>query len=509
MPQHAAYMAKITGDMKYCDYAIQYVETCPNSYERRYGERCGVQEAEADIAAGRSPAVAGDSYLEVGPIIGSLALTYDWCGSRMTPAQKTRWSNFANQTIYNVWNPSSASWGGRSFPWTGWSIDNPGNNYYYSFVQATMYWALASKDAPLITFVRDKKLQPLINYFAQLPGGGSLEGTGYGTAHMNMFQLYQVWKDSTGEDIANLNSHLTDSIRFWAHATQPNRTYYAPIGDLARESFPNLFDYHRRLVLIARRLTSSVAQQDLSSWWLRNISITQMSRRIDSQWDLLPAGNNSSTAPSEALTYRASGVGRIFTRTGWDTNALWMTFVAGKYNESHAHQDQGSFDLSNNTFLAVTNNIYSSSGIEQATTYNNMLRFVQSGSVIPQREGTEATMTVNSIGTNGDINVTGNITPAYAGNSAISNWTRNVKFESALRKLTVSDTFSVSPTTQAIFQVNVPVAPVVSGNTVTAGSLRIKVLSPATPTINVVNLGRYRVDISGGTTGYVVELTDR
>jgi hypothetical protein len=206
------------------------------------GQSAGDTAGTAGDTAGRSPHVAGDSYLEVGPIIGSLAITYDWCGFRMTDAQKIRWSNYANQAIYNVWHPSSATWGGRSFPWTGWSIDNPGNNYYYSFLKATMYWALATKDSTLLSFARNQKIQPLLDYFSQIPGGGSLEGTGYGTAHMNMFELYQTWKDSTGEDIANANSHLTDSIKYWLHATTPNRAYYAPIGDLSRSSFPDLFD---------------------------------------------------------------------------------------------------------------------------------------------------------------------------------------------------------------------------------------------------------------------------
>lgn len=42
-----------------------------------------------------------------------------------------------------------------------------------------------------------------------------------------------------------------------------------------------------------------------------------------------------------------------------------------------------------------------------------------------------------------------------------------------------------------------------------SGALKIKALSPVTPIITVVNQGRDRIDISGGTTGYVVELTDR
>lgn len=510
-PQHAAMMYKITGDAKYCDYAVQYVETYPNAYEWHYGERPGVVAAEQDIAAGVAPHVAGDSYLEVGPVIGSLAIVYDWCNSRLTASQKTRWAAYANQAIYNVWHPDQASWGGKSFPWSGWSINNPGNNYYYSFVRATMFWALATKDQTLLSFVRDQKIQPLINYFAALPGGGSLEGTGYGTSHMNLFYLYQVWKDSTGEDIANFSPHMNDSIHYWVAATTPNRAYYAPIGDLAREAFPNLYDYHRRLILEARNLSLDAPTKDLASWWLQHISVPQMSHRVDAQWDLLPQGSYALATPTEPLVYRATGVGRIFTRTSWDTNALWLTFVAGTYNESHAHQDQGSFDLANNGWLAVTNNIYSSDGLQWTTDYNNMLRFVQNGSIIPQVEGTQSAMTVNSFSaTTGDVNVTGNITPAYKGNTAINTWIRNIAFSSAARMVTVTDNYSVAPGVQAIFQLNTPVQPTVSGNSITAGQLRVKVVTPANPIINVVSLaGHYRIDISGAAGTFVVQLSDQ
>lgn len=506
-PQHAAMMFRITNQASYCTYAVQFAETCDAARNRYEDPGCGVQAAEAAIAANQRPQVAGDSYLEVGPIIGSLAITYDWCSAQMTAAQRTRWATYINQTIYNVWHPTTARWGNTSYPWSGWSIDNPGNNYYYSFLEATMYWALASRDAALLKTVRDEKLKALVDYYAGIPGGGSREGTGYGASHMRLFQLYQVWKDSTGEDLSQLNSHMNDSIRFWVHATTPNRAYYAPVGDLARASFPDLFDYHRRIMLEARNLTPVTALKDLASWWLNHISVTQMSRRIDSQWDLIPAGTNNAATPTEPLTYRATGVGRIFARTGWDTNAMWMTFTAGVYNESHAHQDQGSFDLANNAWLAVSNNIYSSSGIEQSTDYHNVVRFVQNGTIVPQREGTTSTMTVNQLAATGEVDVTGNLTPAYGSNTAVQNWTRRVQF--AQRKLTVTDQFTLGAGTQGIFQVHVPVQPTVSGNLITAGSLRIRVLSPASPTISVVSQGRYRVDIAGGTTGYTVELTDQ
>src|SRR3546814_2391277 len=116
---------------------------------------------------------------------------------------------------------SDLTWGGRSFPWSGWSTSNPGNNYYYSFVEATMYWALASGNSTWMNLLRNDKLPALQAYFAKLPGGGSLGGTGYGTSHMRLFSLYQTWRDATGVDLGNANSHATDSIHYWIHATVP------------------------------------------------------------------------------------------------------------------------------------------------------------------------------------------------------------------------------------------------------------------------------------------------
>src|SRR3546814_13173180 len=82
-------------------------------------------------------------------------------------------------------------------------------------------------------------------------------------------------------------------------------------------------------------------------------------------------------------------------------------------------------------------------------------------------------------------------------------------------KLTVSDTFSRGTGTTATFQVNVPVQPTVNGREASAGRLHLRVLQPANATLNVrswnsIDSGEYgkgwRIDVSGGSTGYVVEL---
>jgi len=61
---HAALVGVLTGDAKYCTAAVAKVDK-------------QVADAEAAIAAGKVPEVAGDSYLGVGDMIGDLAIVAD------------------------------------------------------------------------------------------------------------------------------------------------------------------------------------------------------------------------------------------------------------------------------------------------------------------------------------------------------------------------------------------------------------------------------------------------
>jgi len=494
----AATMYKLTGQAQYAQLAVAMAEE-------------QVADAEAEIASNQSPDVAGDSYLYVGDMIGDVAITYDWCASFMTPSQRTRWAAYAEQAIYNVWNPNQASWGGHSFPWSGWSIDNPANNYFYSFLQATMYWSLANDSTPWMDFLNTVKIPLLTSYFANIEGGGSQEGTGYGLSHKTLFGLYRVWRDSTGVDLANENSHLTDTISWWIHATVPTLDRTAAIGDQARVSEPVMYDYHRALMLQARKMTLDTTAQNIASWWLHNISVQQMDSGFNYRDDLLPAGGSGTLPPAE-LVYHAIGTGQLFARTSWDTSAMWLQFGAGPFLESHAHQDQGAFTLYQNTWLAVTENIWSHSGIQQGTDVHNMLRFEHSGSIVPQVVGTTSTMTVTPNG-GGSVHAVADLTPAYDGNSAVQSWQRTIDFVG--HTLTVHDVYSTGSNTQAIFQIDTPGRPTTSGNTATAGALRIQVVSPANATLQAVDFttldndfnSGWRLDISGGSGEYIVQLS--
>lgn len=508
----AAIMFLITRDTRYCTTGVTLVEA-------------QVVAAEAAIAGGRNPEVAGDSYLEVGPMIADLAYVYQACNAQMTASQRQRWGAYAEQAIWNVWNYQSARWGTRSAPWSGWSVTNPGNNYHYSFIEATMTWALASGSRTWFDFLNNNKLPAMQAYYASVPGGGSLEGTGYGTAQKRLLDLYYLWRASTGQDLSLTNTHARNTVPYWLHATVPTRDRFAPIGDQSRNSVPELYDYHRHLMLSARSLSYDPEIRDMASWWLRNISVAQMGQGANLRYDaLLPAGTAAN--PPAQLHYAAAGTGHVFARTGWDTAAMWMAFVAGPFNESHAHQDQGSFTLfSRGNWLAVTENIWSHSGINQGTEFHNVVRFERGNTsaqqcaapandvIVHQCEPSTSTATVTP-GENGALTITANLTPAYRGNPALGGWNRRIDF--AARRLRVLDTFTLGSGTTAWFQVNTPVQPtIVDARTVDAGGLRVRVLQPASPTIRLVNWTGsgfsqgWRIDIGGASTTYEVELVER
>ena len=119
-------------------------------------------------------------------------------------------------------------------------------------------------------------------------------------------------------------------------------------------------------------------------------------------------------------------------------------------------------------------------------------------------------------GQQGAFSATADLTPVYRGNPALGSWQRKLDF--AGRKLTVSDQFKLGAGTRAIFQVNVPAEPKINGNEVLAGGLRMRVLEPTNASISIHEWLKvdaqefrsgWRIDVAGGQSGYLVELSEK
>lgn len=459
----AALLWQVTGQAKYADAAVAVVDQ-------------SVKDEEALIAQGKAAGVAFDSYLYVGGTVGNVALVYDWCHGRLTPQQRSRWVAYMNQAVSNVWHPDTATWGGKSFPWSGWSTTNPSNNYYYSFLRATMLTGLATSgenpqaDGWVQQFRQAKIQQELVPTFLRdLPGGGSREGTGYGVAMKGLFQLYDWWERSTGERIATLTPHALDSQAWMLHAIVPTFNRLAAIGDQARDSSVWLFDYHREYLLSLMALFPNERLSGAAQTVLAASTSAQMNYGFEFIHDYLYApGLLSGSLPTVNLAdlstaYWGSGTGQLFTRASWTQgDSAYASFSCGPYTESHAHMDQGAFQIYRSEWLAPTSNIYSHSGIEGLEEHNNLVRFFKAdGSELHQGgtapDGSGACQMQALQDTSDYTFAVARLTPVYAHHSEVSQVEREFLFIKPAT-FVVFDRVASTSSLQRVWNLNLPPA---------------------------------------------------
>ncbi len=457
----AALMYRVTDDTRYADFAIQQVDAL-------------VRGEEALISSGGTPAIAHDSYLYVGPTVEDIALVYDWCQSRLSATQRSRWVTFMDQAVTNVWHPGAASWGGRVVPWSGWAVTSPTNNYYYSFLRATMLLGLVTQgehpaSATWLNEFRQLKLaDELVPTFARdLTGGGSREGTGYGTSLKELFGLYDWWEKSTGERLADLNTHTLSSMAWTLHTIVPTLDRLAPLGDQARDSSVMLFDYHREYLLSLATLFPGERLSAVAKGLLAQSTVPRMQYGFEYVWDYLYATPVTATATMAdlATTYWGAGTGRLMMRAAWgDPQAAYSTFTCGPLTESHAHQDQGGFQIYRRAWLATSGNIYTHSGIQQGVEFNNLVRIVQSNGQNAVQRASEQACVMQALSDNATYtHASARVTPAYAGNDAVTQVEREYIFIKPAT-FVVFDRVQSAPGTRKVWTLNALGSSVVQGD---------------------------------------------
>ncbi|MBI2037411.1 MAG: hypothetical protein HYT15_00555 [Candidatus Magasanikbacteria bacterium] len=476
----AALMYRLTGTASYGTFAVNKVDTFVNAEMAR-------------INAGQRPLVAGDSFLEVGDMVGDVALVYDWANNLLTPAQKTTWVNYMNLVLNNLWgNPDAVRWGGVSYPWSGWSLNDPYNNYYYSFLQATMLTGLATYgDNPqaqqwLNKFYNDKIIAQLLPAFNIMPGGGSREGTGYGTALARLFKLYFWWEKSTGVNIANQTPHTLGTMFWFTHSIVPSLDKLVPTGDHSRDETAELYDYHRDLL---QNLISLYPNEQISGavkQLLSQSNVQRMQFSVSYWSDFVNDWPSITARPLTTLntTYFGTGTGNFYTRSSWNNNAIMVHMMAGPYDQSHAHRDQGSVLLNSaGAWLFDDANRRSSSGIELDEEMHNLVRFRSGGSTVRQVESAAPSEVLAlSDGTLFSYELA-NTKPIYNNKPEVVKSEREMVFIKQGAVVLFDRSAANSSAVSRIFQLQMSTAPFISGNrlTFTSGAQRADVwrLSPA------------------------------
>jgi hypothetical protein len=492
---HAALIGQVTGDPKYCAAAVKLVDK-------------QVSAAQSQISGGQAPDVSGDSYLDVGNSIGDVALVYDWCFSAVGD-RRAAWLAYANQAVWNVWHYMDAKWGGKTMAWSGWAVDDPSDNYYYSFLRATMLLGLAAHDEIpdargwLDQFHDTKVLGELVPTFNKdLVGGGSREGTGYGVSMRELFYLYDVWAASTGETIADRTPHTRASMLSFMHQTVPTLDRIAPTGDQSRDSTASLFDYHRSYLqeLIALFPDDSLAPR--AQALLAQSSVPEMANQFMFAYDFLYDNKDVAATTLDGLgtAYYAPGIGELYARSGWDKHATWINLIAGSFTQSHAHQDQGSLLIYKDGWLGYDAVVDSSSGLPQQLDAHSVVRITSGGKNVEQQRDTDSALVALHRGT-GFLYAAADLTPAYKGSKVVTKVQREIVFLEP-DAIVVYDRVATTGGSQ-IWQLVSPVSPATTAThatfTAPAHKLEVeRVSAPAATAAAAFDLSKSDSDFTSG-----------
>jgi Divergent InlB B-repeat domain/Bacterial Ig domain len=514
-PWWPALVYQATGDLRYAKFAVKSMDNL-------------IKAEEVKIAAGQTPDVAYDSYLHSDFYIAGLAMVYDWVphhagagdsgtNDQLTPEMRARWIAYGNQAVWNIWKAPVGSngkvqavWGGRTMEWSGWGRDNPANNYYYHFMNGLMHLALAThgenpQAQEWLTLFRNQKveneLHPLLR--RDLVGGGSREGTGYGTTARLIWTMYDAWERSTGESLANKTPYPKESMAHLLHSIVPTMDRMAPTGDHSRDETAALYDYQRDYLLELITLLPQEPVSGVAKKMLASSSVPRMRYARDNYADLMYAApQNVAERDGSALstTYWGEGTGQFMMRSAWDVNATYSNFICGPYTESHAHRDQGSFVVFRNDWLAHDRNQYSTSGIEQDLEAHNLVRLKTSaGAEIPMLTSAPLPCRVMALADNAQYTyMSADITPSYSFRRADLNHYNNHLVKKLQREylfirpstFIVMDRVESTVATQQVWTMNLPKQPTVQGSGFTvannASSMQVFGVSPAgaTPTVS-------------------------
>jgi hypothetical protein len=505
----------------YCNDAIARIDAFLDEEAVLIANRAGAEPINPELP---QPLAAADSYLEVGDAVGNVALVYDWCNSTLTTAQRTRWGNYGDRFVANIWDPDSAQWGvpnagnnyswsGIAKPWNGWSINNPVNNYYYSFLRATMLHGIAFKherpaaDGFLTTFRTTKIQNQLVPTFTNdLVGGGSREGTGYGTAMKGLFGLYHLWEKSTGERLSDLTPHAAATMPYMLHALAPTRNRLAPIGDHARDETATFYDYQREMLMALSTIYAGTPMANRVRETLPLTNVPIMQDAFNMVWDFLYDGAASGASAQLNTSYYGAGTGHLFTRSSWETNATWLTFLTGAYSESHAHQDGLSLMLYKNGWLVNDANMRAHSGIWQGQDAHGMVTQRLGGTYIRMYENPASKAQLRAL----SIKNSYRYFAADAGTLYNHPNTGNpgIRSEREIVYLppdvvVVFDRANYTPSaTLKTFQLPTPNQPVINGRTITmnngTSTLNVRALQPAASTLAVTDMRNVNSDFQGG-----------
>ncbi|GHN00577.1 hypothetical protein WSM22_20660 [Cytophagales bacterium WSM2-2] len=396
-------------------------------------------------------------------------LLYNYAG--LTPALKTEFVNILNSQIewYNQY---------------GYENDGTLGNYFIEgLASGTMYTAYGTDGAnpssakyktAVTGYLKDRILK---NLNLHLPGGFGPQGQYTEATFSDIITLMSLYKDVTGTDYLAQTEWTDNMIRATIHGTKPDLTTFSDEGDWSNTTYIMSGMISTYLTYLPNNTMAPYARQ-----YLTDVNFTPK-----------PVGATKNYKTDFPLSYLAKVSGPVYARSGWDVNAVWMSFSAGEIFIDHQDADAGHIAIQKGAdYLLINSGQYN----DLATEFNNTVMFDDRGagniSVYPPGQGSWGTENVKITKYEpaaGFVFSEADYTSAYQSNIGTNNSVaaavRQVLYIRPGFFMVHDKTKTKNANVKKIFNLNFPVTPVKNGDTYTVAgtnsALFVKSLLSADP----------------------------
>jgi len=396
---HFALVYKITKNADYAARAIALVDD--------------------EIANGIADERAND-YQSIHDYVRDVSLVYDWLYIFLTSEQKDNWIGYMNQLLTEVWNPDSNPF----HSWSGKDIDNPGSYRYYQFLLASAYAGLATRsenpNSPALPF-NGTDYNDILNFVeakidqqarpewlsTKGAGGGWYEGDYYAArAGVAMNELFCLLDRGGETDYFSVLSYPGESVYQRLYAMQPGFGRKHTGGDIPDPAMTVGDADRHAMLLLADGLEGGTAAE-YAQFWVKYVS-APMQNEWMYPWDFLLNRSDLTVKNYNNLPtgYYAAGAGWANSRSGWETDAISLSFTATDHLQEHQHMDQNSFVIFRSAWLGADAATYSATGLIGTTDAHNTILVdgigqrtgAGTGRIIKYESGTNYTYMVGDAG---------------------------------------------------------------------------------------------------------------
>lgn len=470
-----------------------------------------------------------DQYLYVHLYLMNASIVYDFLYDRLTAAERATIRDYINQLLYELWNHDDNPYN----EWPGWSVNDPGNNYFYHHIDGTAYAALALHDenpAPpplkvsgtsystILDFLYAKLDQQSLAGYLDNPeggkGGGWHEGNGYGlVSKMYLMEAFWTLKKSGARDYFSRTGFPREAALYHLYSIQPGNSRIYPGGDLPNDVEGAVRSYDRWLFLFLARGLEGSDESRYAQYWTRNVLTEMGSYRWLYPWDFI-LSNGSLPAANPGilpLSYHAVGLDWMNSRSSWQDDAVSVSFICTDRKQSHQHADQNSFVIYRTGWQAMDAN-EASSGLLAASIGHNTFLINNEGQRYADnmasmvRYGASSDYTYAS-GDAGNAYYSGAGAYGEGTTPLLNSWIRELVHVQPNYLVVYDKVSPVNAGYSTRYLLHFPTQPTISQNLVTAvngqGRLFQKTLLPSGYNLRTVR----NTDISATTNGWRIELT--